>query len=130
MANNNTPFIFEIPGRLPGMNDIIGTASYNRYASGTLKKESTNRCAQYVIASRCPYFTDPINLHIKWYEPNAKRDLDNISGGGTKYILDALLITGRIKNDTRNWVRSLTHTFPLPDKINPHIEIIITKEIS
>lgn len=111
---------FVIEGRLPGMNDIIGVASRNRYASGTLKKKSTELCATYALQIKP--IKNPIKITCEWIEPNEKRDLDNISAG-IKYILDGLVMSGRLQNDTRRWVRGITHLFPPADKANPRIII-------
>lgn len=119
---------FEITGRLPGLNEIVSVNRSNKFYGSVEKKKYTNLCGQYIIASQVPRFLNPIKVNFEWIEPNKKRDLDNITGG-TKFILDALVSTGTIPNDTRNWVRSLSHTFPPPDKKNPRI-IVTIEEVS
>lgn len=115
---------FTIPGRLPGLNEIVGAARYNRFAAASQKKKATELCAQHVIASRIPAFKGPVALTIDWIEPNNRRDIDNVAAGA-KFILDALVSSGRLPNDSRKWVKALTHTFPPADKMNPRVEVAL-----
>jgi len=117
-------FNFEIPGPLPGMNDIISASRTHWNKSRQQKKTFTNMCGMSVIAARVPVFKDPVHVEFAWYEKNQKRDRDNVSAGA-KFILDALVETGRLKNDTAHWVRGISHTFPAPDSKNPRVMVTI-----
>jgi hypothetical protein len=128
--NADRSFTFTIPGALPGMNEFIGAMNSNRFAGAHLKKKFTRLVAEYVIANRVPKYDCPVGISIDWYEKNLRRDPDNIAGGGTKIILDALsgrsdLGTGTIPDDGRKWVKAISHNFMDPDKTNPRIEITI-----
>lgn len=114
---------FSIPGRLPGMNDFIGAMNANRWKGADLKKKETKRCALAVIGM--PRMNKPVNLEIKWIERDARRDIDNISGGGTKVLLDGLVSAGVLEDDSRRWVRSIVNHFPEPDKANPRVEVLL-----
>lgn len=113
---------FEIPGRLPGLNEIVNSARSNRFAGAKQKKEETERCAFYAMPLNP--FNVPIVLKIRWIEPNMRRDVDNISGGA-KFILDGLVMAGKIPDDSRRWVQGLSHEFAWPDAIHPRIEVSI-----
>ena len=117
-------YCFHIPGRLPGLNEIVDAARGNRFSGATQKKKATTLCGQWIMASRVPAFTVPVSIHFQWFEPNRRRDLDNIVAG-SKFILDALVVTGRLPNDGRAWVRALAHTFPEPDVDNPRVVVSI-----
>ena len=117
-------FQFYIPGRLPGLNEIVDSARAHWSKGRDQKKEFTSLCGQYVIASQVPFFLDPVTIRFDWYEKDMRRDLDNITAGA-KFILDALVNTRRLRNDTRRWVRSISHGFPDPDKTNPRVGITI-----
>lgn len=67
----------------------------------------------------------PISLTIKWYEPNNKRDIDNITFA-TKFILDSMVCMGIIENDSRKYVDSIEHSV-FTDKENPRIEVEINE---
>lgn len=122
-------FSFYVDGRLPCLNDIIAIAQKNRYAYGSHKKRYTEYCAYYVMASKCPVFQNPVNVVLDWYEPNRRRDLDNISTG-VKYILDALVMLEKIEDDSQQWVKSITHRFHTPDPQNPRILVTLEEVLS
>lgn len=117
-------FTFEIPGRLPGLNEIINKARSHWSTGRKHKKQSTEYCGQWIIASGVPFFKNPVRVHFQWIEPNRRRDLDNICAGA-KFCLDALVDTGRIKGDSQQWVKGITHMFGVPDKDNPRVLISI-----
>lgn len=74
-----------------------------------------------------PKFTVPIIIKFKWIEPNARRDRDNVCGGGAKVILDAMKHMGIIKNDSRRWVMDTQHDTTCIDKNNPRVELEIAE---
>lgn len=119
-------FTFEIPGRLPGLNELIGANRAHRMAGAALKKKTQTFCGQYIVASRVPKFSEPVTVEFTWIEPNSRRDLDNITTGA-KFILDALVETQTIANDTRAWITGISHSFPNPEKDNPRV-IVTLKE--
>lgn len=114
--------VFEIPGRLAGANELIGGINRNRFVGASIKKKETARCAEAAIALRP--IKEPITLTVTWYEPNRRRDIDNVAFG-TKFILDGLMQAGKIPNDSREWVKAITHFFPEPCPKNPRILVFI-----
>ena len=116
---------FVIPGRLPGLNEIIGANRGNRYAGASQKKKETRRCAFEIIRQCSGKFVTPIGISFTWIEDSYKRDPDNICAG-QKFILDALVECGRLENDTRKYVKEIRHHFAMPDKQQPRIEVEIT----
>jgi len=68
--------------------------------------------------------TSPVKVHFDWYEPNMKRDPDNIRAGA-KFILDALVEASILPKDSRKWVKGLSDAFPDPDAQNPRVEVQI-----
>lgn len=111
---------FTIPGRLPGLNDMTDAARRNRYESAKMKREYTDLVAWCAKSARLPRF-DRVDLIITWYEPNQKRDKDNIMAG-QKFILDGLVMAGIIKNDGWKQIADVTHRFRV-DQTNPRIEV-------
>jgi len=113
---------FDIPGKLPGLNEIIraakcGKGKYQPYAA--MKHEYGDVIA-YLAKKLPPYGV--VNITIKWYEPDSRRDIDNIAAGGTKLICDALVNAGVIKDDSQRYVKSISHEFYV-DKYNARIEV-------
>lgn len=115
-----------IPGRLPGMNEIIATAKSHPKAYSREKKEYTNAIAWQCKAQKLCSIYKTIDVTIKWHCKDRRRDKDNITAG-QKYILDGLQKARVIKNDNWECIRSLRHEFAV-DKDNERIEIIL-KEV-
>ena len=69
----------------------------------------------------------PVRMEYKWYEPNRKRDLDNISSWGRKVIQDALVKCRVIENDGWRQITGFSDSFYV-DKKNPRIEVVIEEE--
>ncbi len=112
---------FDIPGRFPGMNEIIkaakkGKGKYQPYA--IMKEEYTNIVAW--LAKKLPKY-ERVKIYITWYEPNARRDPDNITGG-QKFILDGLVRAGTIPNDSQKYIANIMHKFEV-DREEPRVEV-------
>ena len=113
--------IIEYPGRLPGLNEIIkaakqGRGKYQPYA--IMKEQYTSEIGW--LAKKLPAY-ERVDITITWYEPNRRRDPDNVVGG-TKFIMDGLVAGGVIKDDSQRYVNSITHRFKV-DRENPRVEI-------
>ena len=59
--------------------------------------------AQIPAAQRVSVGVGPANLHFYWWEPDDKRDADNVAAG-KKFVLDALVVAKLLPNDTRRCV--------------------------
>ncbi len=114
----------EIPGRLPGLNQIIKAAKAGRgkYQPYARMKHEYGDAITY-LAKKLPNY-EVVDIKIKWYEPDTRRDIDNIAAGGTKFILDALVNAGTIKDDSHKYVKSISHEFLL-DRRNPRVEVTV-----
>lgn len=113
-----------IQGQLPNLNDYTKVCRTNKYAGAKMKKE----CEQIIsccIKAQIPtaHFDAPVEMHFRWYEPNKKRDLDNICFA-KKFILDALVANAVIDNDDWKHIKGFTDEFYV-DKENPRIEVDI-----
>ena len=65
-----------------------------------------------------------IKMRYKWFEPNTKRDLDNVSSFGRKVIQDALVKAKIITDDGWKNIIGFSDEFYV-DKENPRIEVVI-----
>lgn len=70
----------------------------------------------------------PVFIRYAYYEPNKRRDLDNISGYFHKVFQDALVHNGVITDDGWNYVTGFSDSFYVLAK-NPRIEIEIEEVI-
>lgn len=109
--------------RLPGMNDIVAMAK-----QGKGRYQPYSEIKNYYQAILRSYFNklpgyDKVKITIDWYEPNQRRDVDNITAG-TKFIMDSLVQCSVIKDDSQRYVKAIHHNIYV-DKENPRIEINI-----
>lgn len=110
--------VLKIPGRLPGLNEIIDAAKshFGEYAS--MKETYTNMVGW--LAKKLPTY-EKVALIITWYEPDQRRDPDNIMAG-QKFILDGLVVAGTIPNDSQRYIAGILHKFSVNAE-NPRIEV-------
>lgn len=120
---------FTIPGRFPGMNEIIAAGNAHRMVGAKMKKDWTKLASDCIMVFKVPVFIPPLKVKFLWIEPDMRRDLDNICAGA-KFIMDAMVEMGRIPKDSQRYVKHLYHDFAV-DKVNPRVQIeIIEMEIS
>lgn len=115
-----------IKGTLPNLNEYTSACRSNKYVGAKMKKRAEEVIGWY-IKSQIPeiYFDCVVSLNFRWYEPNRKRDLDNICFA-KKFILDALVNNGTIKADGWQGVVGFTDQF-FVDVENPRIEVDIER---
>lgn len=111
-----------IPGELPTMNEIVKVSKSHPMAYANMKKKYTGLV---VLQARKLKRVDRADFHITWHCKDKRKDKDNISGGGTKFLLDGLVAAGVIDNDGWKQVGDITNKFAV-DKENPRIEVEIT----
>ena len=98
----------EINLKLPSLNEYIDACRSNVYKASKMKRDVENDIGLFI--SRLPVFKKPIKVHFNWIEKDMRRDLDNIAFA-KKFILDALVKKGKIRDDGRKYVVGFTDTF-------------------
>ena len=113
-----------IPGTLPGLNDYIDAERSNKYQAAKLKRQ-TEEMIVMCIWEQMPgvEISEPVHIEYHWYEPNRRRDKDNIAFA-KKFIQDALVKAGVLGNDGWQEIVSFEDKFGV-DKNNPRVEVII-----
>lgn len=103
---------FFIPLRMPGLNEFLKEAYTSKYAAGAMKKEWTELTTLYARQAKLGHFTEPIIVEFHWYEPNFKRDQDNVAFA-KKFIFDGLQDKNYpvISNDNHRWVKGFSDHF-------------------
>jgi hypothetical protein len=100
-----------IPGPLPGMNEMIaaakGSGGRGRAYSAMKKKWSAEAASRAIGKER---HLGRVLVSFAWYEPNRKRDLDNVAAA-KKFILDGLVTAGVIKSDGWSTIAALEDDF-------------------
>ena len=116
-----------IQGRIAAMNEFIFASNRNRHAGNKIKQDNEEIVTGYIVQQlRRVKIVKPVRIDYYWYEPNKKRDLDNVSSFGRKCIQDALVKFGVLHNDGWKQIVGFSDSF-FHDKENPRIEIIITE---
>lgn len=119
---------FVIPGRLDGLNEYTRSNRYNRYAGGAMKHKNEEIVSEAIRDSLLndSLITNihiPVKISINWYEPNERRDMDNVIFA-QKFIFDALVREGILEDDNRKCIKEITHKV-FTDKENPRIDVTI-----
>lgn len=94
--------------KLPSLNEYIAVCRKNQYAAAKFKRDIEDQICLFI--NRLPVFTHPVVIQFSWFEKDMKRDADNIAAG-KKFILDALVKSGKLPNDSRKWVVGFTDEF-------------------
>lgn len=121
---------FRIDGTLPNLNEYIKADRVmirhagHCYSQGNEMKQSVQRDVQAYIRRdlKGVVIENPITITYCFYEPNRRRDKDNIAAFAMKVIQDALVAEGVIKNDGWKEIYSFECYFDV-DKVNPRIEV-------
>ena len=113
---------FTIHGRLPGMNEYTASQRGNRYGGASMKHTSQKAVEAHIRAAKLKPIKCPVRLLYSFYEPDRRRDLDNISGFAHKVIQDALVSTGVLEGDGWKYITGYTDVFAV-DKKHPRIEV-------
>jgi len=110
-----------IDGKLPSFNDVV-FANRSSHHVGAKQKIKAQREIRYYIRD-LPKIEKPVKIHFTWIEKNRRRDLDNVAGGGRKFILDELVESGIINDDNQKWVKGFTDNFEIGDDYRVILEI-------
>lgn len=98
----------EIGMKLPSLNDYVDMCRGNRYEAARYKKDI--EAVISIFIGRLPRFEAPVRIHFHWVESSRRRDPDNVAFA-KKFILDALVKSGKLKDDNRRFVTSFRDTF-------------------
>ena len=114
-----------ITGKLDNLNDYITACRTNQYKGAKLKSHNEQH-VKYAIYEQLGRLRieKPVYMIYRWYEPDRRRDLDNISSFGRKVIQDALVDTHVLKNDGWKEITGFRDEFYI-DSDNPRIEVEI-----
>jgi len=113
---------FVIEGKLLSCNEYTNACRSKAYMGAKLKKEAQEVIGFY-IKQQIPdvHIYGRVKLHFKWYEPNCRRDIDNVAFA-KKFILDSLVENEVIPDDSQKYVTSFTDEIII-DRDNPRIEV-------
>jgi Holliday junction resolvase RusA-like endonuclease len=110
----------EINMKLPSLNEYVNVCRTDRYKASKFKKNLEEDIMMFT--NRLPRFENPVKIHFHWIEGNKRRDLDNICFA-KKFILDALVKSGKLQDDNRKCVYAFTDTFEYGEETKVILEI-------
>lgn len=117
---------FTVKGTLPGLNDYLkAERSFSkRHSCGNDMKQQCQIMIGGAIRTQLKRLAIKTPVYIKYtfYEPNMRRDLDNIAGVAHKFIQDSLVKCGVLENDGWKNIYGFSDAFYV-DKQNPRIEV-------
>lgn len=113
---------FTIKSRLIGLNEYVNISRRNRFASAKVKREQQDIVSVFVPRGT-KMFHAPVKIIFNWFEPNRKRDIDNVSFA-KKFILDCLVTMNVLIDDSQKYVVKLEDNV-FVDRKNPRIEVEI-----
>ena len=107
LSKHSGRVICEIPLKLPSLNEYVRICRTNPYKASAFVKEVEEQIG--IFLGKLPVF-ERVKIHFHWVEGNKRRDLDNVAFS-KKFILDALVRQGKLRDDNRKVVTAFTDTF-------------------
>lgn len=101
----------EIPIKVPSLNEYIAACRTNYHKANKMKHDVQSAVGIYI--SHLPRMKRPVTVDFLWTEKNNRRDYDNISSCGRKFILDALVSNGKLLDDNRKFVKGFSDDFDI-----------------
>lgn len=125
-------YFLVIKGRMPDLNDYlkgerITIRKNGKFTTkGNVMKQDNQRKVVSAVRNqlRGIHIEKQVEIYYSFFEPNRKRDLDNISAFAHKVIQDGLVKGGLLANDGWKNIVGFDDEFFI-DKENPRIEVII-----
>ena len=118
-------YTFIIHGRLSGLNELIAYNRTNMYKGAQLKRDSENLVMTEIKRQlHGLHIEKQVLISYAFYEPNTKRDHDNVASFAMKVIQDALVRCGVLNNDGWKEIRGFSCDFNVDQK-NPRIVVTL-----
>lgn len=129
MSMAKTTYKFIIEGRLPSLNEYCKAERTGYHCANNMKKSCQRAVEADIRCFKLKPIKHPVTILYRFYEPNRRRDKDNIAGVAHKFIQDALVNAGILKDDGWDYVIGFSDEFYL-DRKNPRIEVYLHEEKS
>ena len=122
-----------IPGRLPGLNEMINENRKSKYKGNSLKQEYTEYCQALIYSQELQPIQGKAFFEFFWFEvPNRGklRDKDNIAAGGRKVIFDALTRADILKDDNWDNIEGWTDKFFIAKSKNLQEVLVVITDLN
>lgn len=120
---------FVIDGRPPSLNEFIYAGKIQKGTwnkASQMKKDYQQVVRSFIRKANLKPVDYKVDIHYQFYEPNKRRDKDNISGFARKVINDSLQKENIIINDNWTHVGKLSEDVCI-DKEYPRIEVFLKR---
>jgi Holliday junction resolvase RusA-like endonuclease len=120
-------YTFTILGRLDALNEYTSANRTNPHKGGKMKRDNEDTIIWSIRQFlRGVHIENPVLIYYRFYEPNSKRDNDNILSCAAKFIQDSLVKTKVLVNDNQKCIHNF-YFDTLVDNENPRIDVTITE---
>ena len=111
---------------MPSLNDYCKAERSGYHAANNMKHRYQALISAYIRRSRLKPIKYPVKIIYRFYEQNKRRDKDNIAGIAHKFIQDALVNDGILKDDGWDYITGFSDEFYI-SKDNPRIEVVLCR---
>lgn len=126
---------FTIVGTLANLNDYLKAERVSFSKGGKLNTKGNilkHQSQDFIITQirrdlRGLRITKPVKIHYRFYEPNRKRDLDNVMSFAMKVTQDSLVLAKVLENDGWNNIQGISAEFYV-DALKPRIEVFLIEQ--
>lgn len=121
--------MLKIEGELTDHNAFIAGLNRSRWIGAGIKRDETSRVAMEIRHNRDiqPVQNYPVRIIYHWYSKDRRKDIDNVAFA-KKFINDALVDTGILKNDGRKCISGFEDFFYI-DKEHPRVMVEILQGV-
>lgn len=109
------------------LNQYINAERSNRFKAAKIKKDKTSEISYY-FSKESPIINYPFDIHFVWCCKSKRSDPDNIVFQ-KKFILDGMVSSGFIKNDTFKEITGFKDDFKFTDFEGVELSLIIPSSI-
>lgn len=113
--------VITISYKFPSLNEYVDACRGNRYKAAKIKSDIQRDIAPFI--KQLPRFNCPVQVNFLWIEGNKKRDYDNVAFA-KKFILDAMVQCGVLKDDNRKCVVAFSDTFEYGKEFAVVVEVV------
>jgi len=116
-----------IPFPLPGLNDYIAAERSHRNRAANMKHRTQQKIDLVLRKQIRGPLREPVFMRYTWVEKDRRRDKDNVSALGRKFIQDTLVGMGALRNDGWANIEGFSDRFRV-DRRDPRVEVEIVEE--
>lgn len=118
---------FVILGRLDGLNTYTAANRTNYRKGGAMKRNNEETIIWSIRQQlRGVHIDKPVLIYYRFFEPNRRRDNDNILSCASKFVQDSLVKTHVLDDDSQKYIPHFYFDTDI-DQYNPRIEVTLTE---